>query len=482
MLEKRFERGGTLATDDYSTPFQYNLAQFELPLGTELPPYADLELEAQGVALRPSRRRPFSARTEPGGDELVVGRGGRGLRGEIEQMLAAASERGRAAALPRAASEERSGRGCPQALTPSWRWPTPPRVRSRSAADDPRAAVVLRYACGLAGFLDGDVPLGLIGRLLRGPAVQPGDRGRRLEEPGQRADAGRRGRRGARVGQLRGHAGGARRARLPAAHRRRSRDPRRGAVVSTLDLGSTVPGASWRRELAPAELREAAARWIVDPHRPLHRPLRDQGEPPARPAGGGDALIRVFGFADADEVGRHFAARAARAELPAAVAGHLTVRQRPRPAAGLAGPVRAAPHAADADASRPSSCPSAGWDRASHRPTGSACWDALRRALPRPRRRAAAVPVLRHAARHRAPLRHHPARLDPPGRADRRPDADRAPASIVLDRAHAGRGALPRGRLRPSRRARLAGRAATTPRRSWREDLGLELVPSPACD
>ena len=31
MLEKRFERGGTLATDDYSTPFQYNLAQFELP-------------------------------------------------------------------------------------------------------------------------------------------------------------------------------------------------------------------------------------------------------------------------------------------------------------------------------------------------------------------------------------------------------------------------------------------------------------------
>ncbi len=38
VLERRFERGGTFATDDYSTPFQYNLAQFELPLAAELPP------------------------------------------------------------------------------------------------------------------------------------------------------------------------------------------------------------------------------------------------------------------------------------------------------------------------------------------------------------------------------------------------------------------------------------------------------------
>ena len=33
LLEKRFERGGTLASDDYSTPFTYNVAQASLPLG-----------------------------------------------------------------------------------------------------------------------------------------------------------------------------------------------------------------------------------------------------------------------------------------------------------------------------------------------------------------------------------------------------------------------------------------------------------------
>src|SRR5215210_3106063 len=69
VLEKRFERGGTFATDDYSTPFQYNLAQFELPLGAELPPYRELDLEAQGIRfVEPAF--PFSSRLEPGGEEL----------------------------------------------------------------------------------------------------------------------------------------------------------------------------------------------------------------------------------------------------------------------------------------------------------------------------------------------------------------------------------------------------------------------------
>ena len=41
VLDKRFEWGGTLATDDYSTPFSYNICQYALPLGRELPPYGD---------------------------------------------------------------------------------------------------------------------------------------------------------------------------------------------------------------------------------------------------------------------------------------------------------------------------------------------------------------------------------------------------------------------------------------------------------
>jgi hypothetical protein len=58
-LDKRFEWGGTFATDDYSTPFSYNLCQYALPLGRELPPNADLELEL--IAVRPIEPDPVAA-------------------------------------------------------------------------------------------------------------------------------------------------------------------------------------------------------------------------------------------------------------------------------------------------------------------------------------------------------------------------------------------------------------------------------------
>lgn len=50
VLERRFERGGTMASDDYSTPFTYNQAQAALPLGADNPVVADLELAGHGVA------------------------------------------------------------------------------------------------------------------------------------------------------------------------------------------------------------------------------------------------------------------------------------------------------------------------------------------------------------------------------------------------------------------------------------------------
>jgi phytoene dehydrogenase-like protein len=106
VLERRFERGGTFATDDYSTPFQYNLAQFALPLGESLPPYRDLDIRAQSVRfIEPAH--PFSARIEPGGPELVVGRGGRGLGAEVEGMLAEAQRPRRLPLSPAADEHDR---------------------------------------------------------------------------------------------------------------------------------------------------------------------------------------------------------------------------------------------------------------------------------------------------------------------------------------------------------------------------------------
>ena len=50
MLEQRFERGGTMASDDYSTPFTYNQAQAALPLGADNPVVTGLGLAGHGVA------------------------------------------------------------------------------------------------------------------------------------------------------------------------------------------------------------------------------------------------------------------------------------------------------------------------------------------------------------------------------------------------------------------------------------------------
>ena len=50
VLEQRFERGGTMTSDDYSTPFTYNQAQAALPLGADNPVVAELGLADQGVA------------------------------------------------------------------------------------------------------------------------------------------------------------------------------------------------------------------------------------------------------------------------------------------------------------------------------------------------------------------------------------------------------------------------------------------------
>ena len=76
VLEQRFERGGTMTSDDYSTPFTYNQAQAALPLGASNPVIADLGLTEHGVAfIEP----PVAASVRTPDGVFCVGRGGAGL-------------------------------------------------------------------------------------------------------------------------------------------------------------------------------------------------------------------------------------------------------------------------------------------------------------------------------------------------------------------------------------------------------------------
>ena len=359
VLEKRFERGGTFATDDYSTPFQYNLAQFELPLGTELRPHRDLDLDGHGIRfVEPAF--PFASRREPGGEELCIGRGGRGLGGEVERMLAAASD----AVAPLLYRPPRSAPALALAEC------TPRTLAER--ADDPRAAVILRYACGLSGFLEPDVPLGVIGAFCVARRFMPSlvaggtkNLANALFRVG--VAAGARGFVSSEVTRVERDGDG---------FRLRTADARvfrARAVVSTLDPRSTFLGLLGE-ELVPEELRAAAGDWILERTGPFTAHFGIRGEPPAPAAGErGDALVRIFGFGGTQDVERHFES-ALRGEQPASVAGHLT-------AVSVHDPLQASPgpygplHTLRVQTMAPFELPGGGWDR---RRTDyrRACWDA----------------------------------------------------------------------------------------------------------
>jgi glycine/D-amino acid oxidase-like deaminating enzyme len=426
VLEKRFERGGTFATDDYSTPFQYNLAQFELPLGTELPPYRDLDLDGQGIRFV-EPELPFSARLEPGGEELCIGRGGRGLGDEVERMLAAASD---AVAPLLYRPPPRSAMALALAEC------TPRTLAER--AGDPRAAVILRYACRLCGFLEPDLPLGAIGAFCVARRFMPS-----LVAGGTKnlanalfrvaVAAGARGFVSSEVTRVERDGDG---------FRLRTADARvfgARAVVSTLDPGSTFLSLLGD-ELAPAELRAAAGDWILERTGPFTAHFGIRGEPPAPAASErGDRpdlwLRRHAGHGAALRGG---AARGAARERGGPPDGGV----RPRPAAGVTGAVRPAAHAAHADDGSVRA-PGGGVGPG---PNGVPACLLGRRGLPLrwPGGGGAVVRLLRHAARHRAALRH---------------GTPRPAASLVGDRPH------PRGRPLPRRGCRAPGRAGLPGRR-----------------
>ena len=366
VLEKRFERGGTLATDDYSTPFQYNLAQLQLPLGRELPPYADLGLEPLGVRFA-EPAQAFSARVEPGGPELVVGRGGRGLGAEIEEMLGAASSAVAPLLYRPPVTEEEARAQLPAAHREAALALADATPRSLSdRAQDPRAAVILRYACGLAGFLAADAPLGLTGAFCVArqfsPAIVVG--GSKNLANGLVRVAASAGARGWVSSEVTGVE------RAGDGFRLRTGDGREllaGTVVSTLDPGSILEALD--SGLTTAEVREAAERWVVDPAGLFTAHYGIKGAPPA-----GEAVNRVFGFADADAVERHFE-EAVRGRLPSPVAGHLTCVSVHDPLQASPGPYGPL-HTLRLQTLAPYALSGGDWDRfrTDYRRT---CWEAL---------------------------------------------------------------------------------------------------------
>ena len=341
ILEARFERGGTFATDDYSTPFQYNLAQFELPLGEELPPYRDLDLQAHGVRFA-QPRFPFSARGEPGEPELTVGRGGEGLGGDLEARLASVERGCRPAALWTASV----GGGAGATRSPA-SWPAPLRWTSPATRAIRGPGRCCATPAGWRGSWTGVRRSGssapyAVARLFSPSIVVGGTKSLANALFRVAVAAGR-----ARLCELPGATGHARSRRVSRRHRRRAR----------ADRAQRGLHARSRVDLPPPPARRAAARdraqgrggLVVRTGRSLHRPLWDQGRTARsrgrRRRGRADQVLwlRRSGGRGGALRNRH-PGRAARLPGRAPDGG-----QRPRSAAGIAGSLWAAALPAPSD-------------------------------------------------------------------------------------------------------------------------------------
>ena len=363
VLDKRFEWGGTMMTDDYSTPFSYNPAQYALPIGRELPPYADLELER--IAVRLVEPDPVAAFCPTGGEPLVVGRDLAAL-GPLAELLDAADR----ALMPllyvppmpvddiEHALDRDETRGALELarMTP---------VEAAARTGDDRAAALVRYLCAEAGFDASGEPLGPLGafalaRLFR-PAIAIGG-AKALANGLFRAGArtGAQYRSVADVARIETRGGGDGAGRLLAL----CRDGRAfsaNAVVSTLDPRTTFLELLDPAD-APTELRAAAEHWRADACGRFTAHFGVKGARPRLDAGDADeALLQVLGFADADAVGEHLAA-VADGRVPASPAGHLTVtsaHDATQAAPGPYGPL----HTLRFTTPAPRAEPEGGWDR-----------------------------------------------------------------------------------------------------------------------
>ncbi len=374
VLERRFERGGTMASDDYSTPFTFNQAQAALPLGADNPVVTGLGLAGHGVAF-----------VEPGvalevmtpGGAHPVGRGGAGLGGAVPGMLASIS-RACAPALYLPPQPE-------QALLDGWRSRgegaaadlaglTPAGLAA--LADSEPGRLALRYACAASGFADPDQRLGAVGGFAVArwfsPALVAGG-SKNLANALFRiaASAGADCRVSALVTTVRRDGPGFR---LSCAD---GQQVSARSVICTLDPHTTFTALIDPAEV-PDGLAAAGRDWVTDDLGCFIAHYGIVGTPPAAPAGG-EPYGRLVGFGGVRDLDDHLAAVRA-GWLPRRPAGLLSVTTAHDPLQASPGPYGPL-HALRFDSFAPLSHPDGSWDRA-RRGYRGACWDFLSQAFP----------------------------------------------------------------------------------------------------
>ncbi|HSF26558.1 MAG TPA: NAD(P)/FAD-dependent oxidoreductase [Actinomycetes bacterium] len=374
VLDKRFELGGTMATDDYSTPFHFNIAQFGLPVGAAAPPYDDLGLADLGVRfIEPDVAAAFVPAS--GGDPLVVHRDGHGL-GELAETVEAARHTVLpllyASPAPLSDVEAALGRGEGKRVLDLAVLSPAELVESVS---DSRAGGLLRLLCVTAGFANPDERLGVLGAYtvlsrLSPVLVAGGSKSLALGLFRAGASAGAHYRMVADVLAIEVVDGGVR------VGCRDGREFGARTVVSTLDPRTTFLDLL-SEDVVPAPIRQAAGDWAYDENGPFTAHFGIKGEPPRLASDEASAaLMQVLGFDDAASVADTLGAvrRGELADEPRGVLS-VTTRHDPRLAApGPYGPL----HTLRFVTPVPRNSPEGPWDRerAVHR---ARCYDALTR-------------------------------------------------------------------------------------------------------
>jgi phytoene dehydrogenase-like protein len=374
VLEQRFERGGTMASDDYSTPFTYNQAQAALPLGADNPVVADLTLADHGIAF-----------IEPGvclevitpDGEHTIGRGGTGLGAALPDALASLS-RVMLPVMYRPPEPE-------QSLLAGWRSRhedaaadladlTPASMAALADHEPGRLAV--RYACAASGFTDPDARVGAVGgfavaRWFSPVLVAGGSKSLPNALFRLAASAGAACHVSARVTQVRRLGPGFQ---LSCADGRlvRARN-----VICTLDPRTTFTGLLDPAEV-PAELAAAGRGWAFDDIACFTAHFGIVGMPPVSGLGA-EPYLRLVGLRTVQDLDDHLAA-VRRGILPDQPAGLLSVTTAHDPLQASPGPYGPL-HTLRFDTFAPLNHPAGSWDR-QRRHYRAECWRFLEREFP----------------------------------------------------------------------------------------------------
>jgi phytoene dehydrogenase-like protein len=374
VLERRFERGGTMTSDDYSTPFVYNQAQASLPLGSDNPVVADLKLADWGVAfIEPDVAVEVITRD----GVQVIGRGGVGLGAAAETMLASIS-RACTPALYRPPEPE-------HAILADWRAQgegaaadladlTPAGLAD--LADSEAGKLALRYACATSGFADPGQRMGAVGGFMIArwfsPVIVAGG-SKNLSNALFRiaASAGAECLVSASVTSVR---------RAGPDFRLSCADGRvvgARSVVATLDPSTTFT-TLLDPDLVPGELVAAGRGWKFDDLGCFTAHFGIVGMPPASEHGS-EPYLRLLGFNGVQDFDDHLAA-VRNGQLPRQPAGVLSVTTAHDPRQASAGPYGPL-HTLRFESFAPASHPDGLWDR-KRRAYREDCWRFLCEELP----------------------------------------------------------------------------------------------------